>query len=169
MNRPVPFRPSFSACRPPRPSLSCGSFVSSEVTAARLLAEVANRAQHGEVEPERRGFIPHTLGSAPLMVLGLFKVAPPLETAFSEFPQNSQSRSLPPSVCLSSALHIRLSTRFCFNEQKFRNKFRRMTSSPSTNTVSISKYMREYYRGHFLIFFSSKYSYPTSLLQFSPF
>lgn len=108
MNRPVPFRPSFSACRPPLSApLSCGSFVSSEVTAARLLAEVANRAQHGGPGSQRRGCIMHTLGSPPLMVLGLFKVAQPLKTAFSEFPQNSQGRSLTLSVCLSPLRPLR--------------------------------------------------------------
>lgn len=150
----MPFRPSFSACWPP-PSLSlpplCGSFVSSEVRATRLLAEVANRAQHGGADSERRGVRLHTLGSAPLRVMGLFKVTPLQKTTFflnsPKTPTAEASLSLSLSLLfsssLSSALYIKLPTRFCLNEQKSqkikKNAEYRQATSPPSKTILFSE------------------------------
>lgn len=87
----------------------CGSFVSSEVRATRLLAEVANRAQHGGADSERRGVQLHTLGSAPLGVMGLFKVIPLQKTTFFlNSPKLRQQKplSLPPSLSPSFSLPL---------------------------------------------------------------
>lgn len=101
----MPFRPSFSACRPPpfplfppSPAVLLSLLKSQQL--GFWLKWQSERSMAGQSHGLGGvgGVTLHTLGSAPLMVLGWFKVAPPLKATFSEFPQNSRRRSLPLSL-----------------------------------------------------------------------
>lgn len=133
---------------PPLPLLRFFCFPLSQTT--QLLAEVANRAQHGEmrrgggVSPRSEEIILRILGRAPIMALGLFKVfwlqANHQKATFSEFPQNSHSRRISPLPSLHTPHQagFELSERFVIMSTKSTPTF----TNYQHGQVTLSSYVK---------------------------